>query len=221
MAVAKTGWGALISLLLVLPMSGCDRTFPSSKVSGEAGEQAKWWGLVKENASPKQAIDFTWEVVDAPGPFAQVVARAQYDVMNEDECGYVHPATGTSVRMTTSKDVPLKRLSAEEYEGTVFLDLLKDGAYYGQTACRWEFTGLAVVFLATTNPDATEFDIFMKRSSLLSGETLAHHYPARHYPAIEGHSSFPSSGRPDIQELRPEIRGSAFRAMIKSGGLTK
>ena len=220
MVVTQTGWGAVIALMLVLPMSGCDRTLSSAE-SGETEAQTKWWGLVKENDSPKQAIDFTWEVEDAPGPFAKVVARAQYDVVNEDECGYVHPATGTAVRMTTSKDVPLKKLSPEKYEGTVFLDLLKDASYYGQATCRWEFTGLAVVFVATGSPDETEFEIFMSRSLLLSGETLKHFYPARQYPAVAGYSRYPSSGKPDMQKLRPEIRGSAFRAIVQSGGLSK
>jgi hypothetical protein len=60
-------------------------------------------GLAKLNPAPRKAYELTLRLKDAPGPFAVVSGVAQYDVVNEDQCGHVEPATGTASRITSQE----------------------------------------------------------------------------------------------------------------------
>lgn len=204
---------AALGLTLLVLMPGC---------GGESvSPGARWQQQVKENESPKQGIDFTWTVHDAPGPFENVVGRAQYDVINSGECGYVQPATGTPTGMTTSIDVPLEKISDVEYKGTVFQDLLKDGNYYGRAECTWGLAAVAVVFRATGAADETRFDTLMSREPLIAGERVVKFYLDRDYPRVEGLRGYPAFGEPDVGRYAPAFRQAAFSASIKSQGETK
>ncbi|WP_312318944.1 hypothetical protein [Stenotrophomonas sp.] len=214
-------WSSLAALMLLAPVAGCDRTSAPSSPSQDAGDQTKWWGLVKENRSPKQRVDFTWEVHDAPGPFAEVIARAQYDVVNEDECGFVHSMTGTGMRMTTSRDVILVRRATGEYSGTAFLDLLQDGDYYGRGICRWELTGAGVAFRATGADGETAFDAFIHRAPLLAGDSLTLYYPNIDYPRVAGNPNYSSFGAQNLEKFKSEIRAQTFTVELKGQGSNK
>lgn len=204
--------GALgLTLLVLMPGCGGESVSPG----------ARWREQVKENTSPTQGIDFTWTVRDAPGPFEKVVARAQYDVINSGECGYVQPATGTPIGMITSRDVPLEKVSDVELKGRVFEDLLLDGNYYGRAQCRWGLTGLHVIFLATGAEGETEFQIFMDRADLAAGETQRLFYPGKDYPRTEGHAGYPAFGVLDFNEYTPKYREGAFSASVVSQGGVK
>lgn len=197
-----------LMLLMLMPGCGVDSVSPG----------ARWHQQVNENESPKRGIDFTWTVQDAPGPFGKVVARGQYDVVNSGECGYVQPATGTPMGMTTSRDVPLEKVSDVEFKGRVFEDLLQDGNYYGRAQCQWGLTGLHVIFLATGAEGETEFQIFMHRASLAAGKSLSLFYPGKDYPRAETIAGYPSFGVSDVNEYTPKYREGAFRASVKSEG---
>ncbi|WP_282295868.1 hypothetical protein [Stenotrophomonas sp. PS02289] len=217
MAAPPTWKWTSLALLLVL-MGGCDRIPQSASVSGGTRPGTEWWGLVKENPSPRQGVDFTWQVHDAPGPFAEVLARAQYDVVNEDECGYVHPMTGTAMRMTTSRDVALRRAESGEHSGTVLLDLLLDGDYYGRGVCRWEFTTLSVVARATGSEGETRFTGFMDSATVLGGGSLTHYYPDMEYPRVDAYANYPSLGLTELDRFKPEVRGNTFSSRMSSSG---
>lgn len=218
MAARTQIWGALAALTLLALVAGCDRTSPGPLPSEDADGQAKWWSLVKENKSPRQGVDFTWEVHDAPGPFAEVIARAQYDVVNESECGFVHPMTGTATRMTTSREVALTRSATGEYSGTTFLDLLHDGDYYGRGPCRWKFTTLSVAFRATGSDGETVFTSYMDIAPLTAGESITHYYPDSDYPRVETYANYPSLGATDLGRFRPEVRAHTFSSLMRSSG---
>jgi hypothetical protein len=204
--------GALGAMLLVL-MPGC---------GGESvSPGARWQQQVKENESPQQGIDFTWTVRDAPGPFEKVVARAQYDVINSGECGYVQPATGTPMGMIDSRPIPLKAVSSTEYTGTAFQDLLQDGNYYGRAQCRWGLTGVSVVFRATGAGEDTKFQIFMPREQLVAGERVVKFYLGKNYPRVDGYPGYPSFGKTEVNQYNPAYRHGAFSASIKSQGEKK
>ncbi|RRU06061.1 hypothetical protein EGJ34_17535 [Stenotrophomonas sp. 278] len=199
-----------MGLLMLLLMPGCG--------IGSVSPGARWQQQVKENESPKQGIDFRWTVRDAPGPFEKVVGRAQYDVINSGECGYVQPATGTPTGMTTSMEVPLVKISDVEYKGTVFQDLLKDGNYYGRAECRWGLAAVAVVFRATGAADETRFDTLMNRESLIAGDTVEKFYLDRDYPKVERVPAYPAFGESDVNRYVPAFRQATFSASIRSNG---
>ncbi len=195
-------------LMVLVPGCGVDSVSPG----------ARWQQQVKENESPQQGIDFTWTVRDAPGPFAKVVARAQYDVINSGECGYVQPATGTPMGMIDSRPVPLKAVSSTEYTGTAFQDLLKDGNYYGRAQCRWGLTGVSVVFRATGAAEDTRFETFIHREQLVAGGAVDKFYLDRDYPRVDRIPAFPAFGEPDVSRYAPAFRQAAFKASIRSHG---
>ncbi len=201
---------AAMGLLLLVVLPGCG--------VGSDSPGARWQQQVKENESPKQGIDFIWTVHDAPGPFEKVVGRAQYDVINSGECGYVQPATGTPTGMTTSMEVPLEKISDVEYRGTVFQDLLKNGNYYGRAECRWGLTAVAVVFRATGAADETRFDTLMNREPLIAGGRVVKFYLGKNYPRVESYPGYPSFGKTEVNQYNPAFRHGAFSASIKSQG---
>lgn len=201
---------AAMGLLLVVLMPGCG--------AESVSPGARWQQQVQENESPQQAIDFTWTVRDAPGPFGKVVARAQYDVINSGECGYVQPATGTPMGMIDSRPIPLRALSSTEYTGTAFQDLLKDGNYYGRAQCRWGLTGVSVVFRATGAGEDTKFETFIHREQLVTGEVVEKFYLGKNYPKVDGLPGYPSFGKSDVSQYTPAFRQGAFSASIRSQG---
>ena len=201
---------AALGLTLLVLMPGC---------GGESvSPGARWREQVRENTSPNHGIDFTWKVRNAPAPFGSVVARAQYDVVNWDECGYVNPATGTAMGMTIARPLPLKKVSSDEYAGTVYLDLLRNESYYGKAKCKWGLTGVGVLFRATGAADETRFETFMYQGSLVAAETVTSFYPGKHFPRVEDYDSYPSFGEPEISRFTPEYRVGAFSATIESKG---
>ncbi len=204
---------AAIGLLLLAVLPGCG--------VGSVSPGARWQQQVKENESPQQGIDFTWTVHDAPGPFEKVVARAQYDVINSGECGYVQPATGTPMGMIDSRSIPLKAVSSTEYTGTAFQDLLQDGNYYGRAQCRWGLTGVSVVFRATGTDGETRFETFMHLEQLVAGESVEKFYLDRDYPKVERVSRYPAFGEPDVSRYAPAFQQAAFSAVISSHGEKK
>lgn len=197
---------ALGSMLVVL-MPGCG-----------VSPGARWMQQVKENESPKQGIDFTWTVHDAPGSFGKVVARAQYEVLNSGECGYVQPATGTAMGMTTSREVPLERVSDVAFKGRVLEDLFLDGNYYGRAQCRWVLTRLNVAFLATGAESDTGFWMSMERAPLASGATQTDFFPGKLYPGTDGYSGNVAYGRSDVNDIPTKFREGAFSASMERTG---
>lgn len=216
MITSGRAWVGLAVAALLLLLFGCDRADTGRSGDPDTRPGSEWWGLVKENASPKQGVDFTWKLHDAPGPFQDITASAQYDVINEEECGYKHPMTGTAMRMTTSRVVDLSEESTQAYSGTTFLDLLQDGDYYGRGICRWEFTTLSIVSRATGVQGETKFVAFIDRNSLLSGGSLTHYYADRDYPRVGTYPDYPSQGQTDLGRFRPEVRKHTFSSDFTS-----
>ncbi|WP_312318946.1 hypothetical protein [Stenotrophomonas sp.] len=171
-------------------------------------------GQVKLNPAPQEAIGFTWKVEGAPGTFAKVTSLAQYDVINDDECGYIHPVAGTPGRMTTSEPVTLTKVSDTEYAGTVYRDLLQDGNYYDRGLCHWELTGVAVNFRAEGKAGATRFQSYIGEDRLVSGGLLILHYAKMDYPRDPVVDNYPSSGSADLQKFKPELRSQTFKVTV-------
>ncbi|MCG8277015.1 hypothetical protein [Stenotrophomonas sp. NLF4-10] len=171
-------------------------------------------GLAKLNPAPRKAYELTLQLKDAPGPFAVVSGVAQYDVVNEDQCGHIEPATGTASRITSQEDVVLHKVSDTEYRGMVYLDLMQDEDYYGRGMCRWEFTGAGVMLKATGAEGETRFLSFIEADRFMKGDVLTRYYVPRHYPRSEKLPDFGASGTEDPSKYRPELQGDLFTASL-------
>jgi len=166
-------------------------------------------GLAKLNPAPRKAYELTLRLKDAPGPFAVVSGVAQYDVVNEDQCGHVEPATGTASRITSQEDVVLHKVSDTEYRGRVYLDLMQDEDYYGRGVCRWEFTGAGAMLMATGAQGETRFLAFVEAESFLKADAVTLYYANMGYPR-EMIEDYPDHGKSSPDEYRPELRDTLF-----------
>lgn len=191
--------------------------------TAEADVAAGGRGLATLNPAPVKAYQVTLRIHGAPGAFQHVRGTAQYDVINEDQCGHIEPATGTASRITSQEPLELTRISDEEYQGTVYLDRMKDQDYYGRGICRWEFTGAGALLKATGAQEETRFLTFVDAPDLVRGKAYTRFYPLRDYPRagqIEGSSDvraiddYASSGEEDPSEYREGLRDSLFSISI-------
>src|SRR3546814_1502961 len=72
-------------------------------------------------------------ITDAPGPFASMRALAQYDVVNK-QClspPKDNPGGHTAPVPTKDVEIPLTRVSDNEYTGVVYADWMQDEDYTG------------------------------------------------------------------------------------------
>lgn len=203
-----------IILLLLSACSRTENTMSQTLASAEDDVANGGRGLAKLNPSPRKAVEVTLKIHNAPGPFAVVEGGAQYDVTNEDQCGHIEPATGTGSRITSQENVVLRKVSDDEYRGTVYLDLMQDEDYYGRGVCHWELTGASAMLKATGAEGETRFLSFIKSDSLLEGGALTRYYAEMDYPRAETMSDYPSSGREDPNEYRPELRDTLFHITL-------
>ena len=115
-------------------------------------------GLAKLNPSPRKAYELVLRLHNPPGSFAVVEGVAQYDVSNEAQCGYIEPATGAPARITSQEPVTLRRVTDNEYRGTVYLDRMLDEDYYGNGVCQWKLTGVGAGGSPSGAPEETAFN---------------------------------------------------------------
>ncbi|MDR6889017.1 MULTISPECIES: hypothetical protein [Variovorax] len=111
---------------------------------------------IKLNPHPKMRYELTLTVHDAPGPFESVTGFMQYEVQNEQECVPADAISGHHQRLSIDPDIEFKRAGDSQiYKGTVYLDWVQDGDYYGLGGCRWKMVGFSGVMKAgevTFNP---------------------------------------------------------------------
>mgnify|MGYP003583082720 CR=1 FL=1 len=182
------------------------------------------------NPHPRRAYRITLRINNAPGEFKYVKGGAQYDVVNEDECGRIHPMTGLPARMTSLESVQLSRISETEYQGIVYADYMQDDDYYGRGVCRWELTGASATLKATGAHEETRFFADIDAAEVVSGQphTLYHarHVYPRARPTLE-HPNIPwvenhaSIGHRDPSAILPTVRATAFSVTMSAEALVQ
>lgn len=207
-----------------LLLLGCNRSDAADAVhmteaEARADIAAGGRGRARLNPDPTQAYWITLRIDNAPGDFKYVKGGAQYDVVNEDECGRTHPMTGLPARMTSLEDMQLTRISDTEYRGLVYADYMQDEDYYGRGVCRWQLTGANATLKATGAHEETRFFADIDGSAVLSGapRTLYH---ARHlfprarptdeYPSVPWVDDHASTGHRDPSVIVAAVRAKAF-----------
>lgn len=149
--LAVFGLASILALAACSP-SGIDMSIPASE-SGSAA-RAQGGSGYRTNPQPKQAYRVTMTIAGAPGPFASMRALAQYDVVNK-EClrpPKDNPGGHTSPVPTDDIEIPLTRISDNEYSGIVYADYMQDEDYNGRGVCRWKLIQFRVHMKATGGP---------------------------------------------------------------------
>src|SRR6185437_14530257 len=118
LTVRRTSLPCLALLLLIAcsPETAMNQELASAESDVAQGGR----GLAKLNPSPRKAYELVLRLHNPPGSFAVVEGVAQYDVSNEAQCGYIEPATGAPARITSQEPVTLRRVTDNEYRGTVY-----------------------------------------------------------------------------------------------------
>ena len=210
----------LVPSLMALCITACSASEKHMNQTPEAGLQpvVQERGRAQLNPQPLRAYEITLLIENAPGPFAVAEGSAQYDVVNEDQCGNINAASGTAERITSHEPVVLTKVGESEYRGTVFLDRMLDADYYGRGTCRWELSAASVVLRATGAETETRFQPTIDARQILAGEPVALYFWKGGYPRSEM-DNYPDSGMDSSEKFRPEIRNELFKMTLKAQGL--
>lgn len=213
----------LIPILMVLCFSACraSESGMQSPSSGGSGLQrvAQDRGLAHLNPAPTQPYQVVLTIEGAPGPFAVVEGRAQYDVVNEGECGLINRLSGTAGRITSNEPFVFNRVSDGEYRGVVYLDGMLDEDLYGRGVCRWELTDVRASMRATGTKGETRFVPSISAKEIVAGESTTLHFWNGGYPRSEM-DDYPDFGRTDPNRFRPELHGELFRMTLQAQGMS-
>lgn len=174
-------------------------------------------GMAKVNPDPVKARRIVVTLEDAPGPFAFVEGKAQYNVMNNDECGHINESAGVIERIVNFEAVPMTKVSGNEYKGVVYFDLMQDEDYYGRGVCRWELSALRINMRATGGDGETWFGPLIMANQIMSGEASGLYFWKGGYPRYEM-DNYPDSGSVSRDKFKPEIRGDLFKVIIRAEG---
>ena len=194
-------------------------TVEEARADVEAGGR----GLATLNPNPTRAYRITLRINNAPGEFKYVKGGAQYDVVNEDECGSIHPKSGTASRITSQEDVQLTRLSSTEYTGIVYADYMQDDDLYGRGVCHWDLTGASAVIKVTGAYEETRFMTFMEARDIADGRAHTRYYTTRNYPRAAPSRKYPhlpplqnygDGGAAGVDEFLPQFREAAFSVTL-------
>lgn len=212
----------LVPSLMVLCLSACSASENrmNQNAATESGLQpvTQDRGRAQLNPQPTRAYALTLRIENAPGPFATVEGSAQYDVVNEDQCGHINAASGTAERITSHEPVALTKVGEGEYRGVVYLDRMLDADYYGRGVCRWQLSTAAVALRATGAATETRFQPVIDAEQILSGEPVELYFWKGGYPRSDM-DDFPDSGMPSPDKFRPEIRGELFTMTLQAQGV--
>ncbi len=165
---------------------------------------------IKERPDPQRAYRIVMTIDNAPGPFAMIEGSAQYDVINNNECGYIDPGTETISRINTHPPIEWKPIGASQYEATVYADLMLDEDYYGRGVCRWELTEVRARLKATGAEAETRFVPGISAEEIMLGSTVkSYFWGAGRYPRSQM-EDFVDFGEKSPDEFKTEIRDQLF-----------
>jgi hypothetical protein len=147
-------------------------------------------------------------IQDAPGPLVLTDATAQYDVVNEVQCGKQRP-TGGLYRMVSNEVLPLRKVDDVTYEGVVYFDQILDGDYYGYGACKWELSEVRAGLSATGGAGETRFAPYFSGESVQSLDSETRYFWKARYPRSDV-DDFTSFGETDRTRIKSELQNQLF-----------
>lgn len=196
---------SLLAMILPVALSITSCT-PSTSGTDSLDSKAPPAPLRKLSPAAKQGYRIRLTIHGAPGPLVLTDATAQYDVVNEVQCGEGSPYGGV-YRMTSNEVLTLARLNDVTYEGTVHFDRILDEDYYGNGVCMWELTGVSAALSATGSASETRFAPGISADSIKINGSETTYFWRGMYPTadVEGYSDSGQADRSRINRGDDEL----------------
>ena len=208
----------LLSLVAVATTACTSKTSESESMNASAkiGDTSTQHEPLRNlNPSPMKAYDIRVVLKDPPGPFAEVVAAAQYDVANAAECGEPQPLSGAIPRISSSEPIELTKLSETEYTARVYVDRILDEDYYGRGTCRWELVEARVALTGSADSTATTYVTALTADAIIQQSFDKIFFSSIHYPRvdIENYTNF---GRKTLNGVADHMKGTFFEVEMSA-----
>ncbi|HGP0214785.1 TPA: hypothetical protein ACLEX3_005942 [Pseudomonas aeruginosa] len=150
--------------------------------------------LRRLNPAPTQAYEIRLTLANTSdlssganghSPFTVVEGTAQFDAINAARCGRSNALSGNVPTLSSHEPFRLSRISATEYVGTVYADMLLDDDYYGRGVCHWTLTEARVAARARTDIAVTRFVASLPAQKLLAAGTQTRYFWKGYYLRFE------------------------------------
>ncbi|WP_231755178.1 hypothetical protein [Bordetella sp. N] len=174
--------------------------------------------LRKLNPAPAQAFEIRLTLgnaldlqsaADGKSPFTVVEGTAQFDVSNAARCGKTSALSGHVPSISTHEPFRLSRISATEYVGTVYADMLIDEDYYGREVCHWTITEARVAVRARTDMADTRFVAGLPAGKVFAAGAAERYFWKGYYPRFE-QGDATEYGRTQLDAVPADKRGEFF-----------
>ncbi len=174
--------------------------------------------LRKLNPAPAQAYEIRLTLAnvsdlasaaDGKSAFTVVEGTVQFDARNAARCGKSNALSGHVPTMSSHESFRLSRISATEYVGIVYADMLLDEDYYGRGVCHWTLTEARVAMRAREDAADTRFVADLPAQKVFAGGTQTHNFWKGYYPRFEQgqHTDY---GRGQLDSVSADKRGEFF-----------
>ncbi|PNM88977.1 hypothetical protein QGN06_23350 [Achromobacter xylosoxidans] len=146
---------------------------------------------------------------DGKSAFTVVEGTVQFDASNAARCGKSNALSGHVPTMSSHESFRLSRISATEYVGIVYADMLLDEDYYGRGVCHWALTEARVAMRAREDAADTRFVAELSAQKVFDGGTQARYFWKGYYPRFERgqHTDF---GSDRLDRVSDDKRGEFF-----------
>ncbi|MBB5704552.1 hypothetical protein FHS76_004474 [Ochrobactrum daejeonense] len=161
---------------------------PDTKVSGSKPP------LRKLNPNPKRAYEIRMKLenvsdispADQGGArFATVEGTVQFDVSNAARCGKSRWLAGNVPVISSHEPFRLSAVSATEYVGIVYTDMILDEDYYGRGVCHWQLTEARLALKARDREDDTRFVAGLSGQKMRTDDKQQRYFWKGYYPNFE------------------------------------
>lgn len=180
--------------LALLAAAICGPTHADTSTKLDATTNAPKPALRKLNSAPTQAYEIRLTLAnatdlssaaDGKSPFTVVEGTVQFDASNGARCGKSNALSGHVPTLSSHEPFRLSRVSATEYVGTVYADMLLDEDYYGRGVCNWALTEARVAVRARADRPNTRFVAALPAQQVFAAGTLARYFWKGYYPSFE------------------------------------
>ncbi|OZI43962.1 hypothetical protein [Bordetella genomosp. 4] len=180
--------------LVLLAAAGCGSNYADSPAKAGIASNAAKPPLRKLNPAPTQAYEIRLTLANASdlssaadgnSPFTVVEGTVQFDASNGARCGKSNALSGHVPSLSSHEPFRLSRISATEYVGTIYADMLLDENYYGREVCHWTLTEARVALQARADIADTRFVAGLPTKKVLAGEAQVRYFWKGYYPRFQ------------------------------------
>lgn len=202
--------GAAWSLMACQPTApaGAPGTAAAQSTGAPKNDKSAQEHLYRVNPAPKEGIEVSLQIDDAPGPFASFSGNASYQSFN---CDYV-TSEWAGARASPTKQLPLtvSRQGDNRFVVTAYRDALLDEDYYGKGVCKWDMLSVRVGFRATGAQEDTVYVVDLNADKIQPGSVIKRYYWKGGYPQLSGATGAGFSGGQSPAEFESSRRANLF-----------